>query len=1001
MTVSVQSPVIEYIASGATTAFSYPFLLIVSSDLKVYIENILVASGYSVSGLGNDEGGTVTFTEAPAAGLRVKLLRSTPLNRTTDYVEGGALRADVLDDDIDRVVMQIQDVRADAASTVEFAALLDETNAKLDATSTSEANAAASAVSAAASATAAAASAAIATAHNVLNFGAIGDGVADDTPAFLAAMAAASAAGGAPIYVPAGDYRITSQLNNSGPRSLCMGIVGDSASTSKIIYTTATGDGIVFNNPPVALRFEHFRLVGPGQAAPVTARGLSLPVDGLGPFIISFQVHCLNVTVEHWPTAGFYWQLPIVSTYTNCVAQECGNYGFQIDTHVAEFVGGTSTQFNACYANNVLGSGFWIKSHGYSAMSSCAADNCNISYHLLNNFGFALLGCGSEVNTYIDAARPGHAVVLSACYGGTIDDIWSYNLPNVLSRQLVAINSQHVTVRGFGGYQDNAVAPPYNAYVDEACDGIVFIANSPTRDDIGFVTPKFAINDLGARTLNMNDGEISGLEFKTANAFGNSVTVANGGIAVTALPGAGYLNLFQNGLYDYPVTSVGNDGTIVFGTGAVAQDTVIQRQGVNLISLPKVTPLTIEGAANPGLNLSNTTASQAWAVVASNTDDLAIYDSTGDSTTALFRPIANGGRLELANGLGAPDGSAASPSITFTAQTATGIYRAGWNQVGIAGGGTDIAKFTTWGSGDKNHLVVQSSPAGNGPTFSVAGPDTNIPAAFYSKGNGGTFFGGTNGTDYWTNMRVMYNGTPAGTSNHLVVGASNTGFSATIGTDGVDTDVSIYVTTKGAGEVLFDANTAVLAGSLLTVPAWSSVTNGTQTLQQFVDGAVTGSVAVPAGGVSYFAMNSAPTGWLKANGAAVSRTAYASLFTAIGTTFGVGDGSTTFNVPDMRGEFPRGWDDGRGVDSGRAFGSAQTDGIKSSYFGMRYDSGGVVLAGAYGGITGEFSVTTPATGATGTVTANATTFSSITRITLGSATETRPRNIALLACIKY
>lgn len=85
------------------------------------------------------------------------------------------------------------------------------------------------------------------------------------------------------------------------------------------------------------------------------------------------------------------------------------------------------------------------------------------------------------------------------------------------------------------------------------------------------------------------------------------------------------------------------------------------------------------------------------------------------------------------------------------------------------------------------------------------------------------------------------------------------------------------------------------------------------------------TTGVPSGAVMTFAMNTAPTGWLKANGAAVSRTTYAALFSAIGTTFGVGNGSTTFNLPDLRGEFMRGWDDGRGVDSGRAFGSAQLD----------------------------------------------------------------------------
>lgn len=79
-----------------------------------------------------------------------------------------------------------------------------------------------------------------------------------------------------------------------------------------------------------------------------------------------------------------------------------------------------------------------------------------------------------------------------------------------------------------------------------------------------------------------------------------------------------------------------------------------------------------------------------------------------------------------------------------------------------------------------------------------------------------------------------------------------------------------------------------------------------------------------AGAVQFFAMSTAPTGWMKANGAAVSRTTYARLFGRVGTTFGGGDGSTTFNLPDLRGEFIRGWDDGRTVDSGRTFASVQT-----------------------------------------------------------------------------
>ena len=64
----------------------------------------------------------------------------------------------------------------------------------------------------------------------------------------------------------------------------------------------------------------------------------------------------------------------------------------------------------------------------------------------------------------------------------------------------------------------------------------------------------------------------------------------------------------------------------------------------------------------------------------------------------------------------------------------------------------------------------------------------------------------------------------------------------------------------------------------------------------------------PAGVVLPFAGSTAPTGWLLCFGQAVSRTTYAALFTALGTSYGAGDGSTTFALPDLRGRIPGGKD---------------------------------------------------------------------------------------------
>lgn len=66
------------------------------------------------------------------------------------------------------------------------------------------------------------------------------------------------------------------------------------------------------------------------------------------------------------------------------------------------------------------------------------------------------------------------------------------------------------------------------------------------------------------------------------------------------------------------------------------------------------------------------------------------------------------------------------------------------------------------------------------------------------------------------------------------------------------------------------------------------------------------TTALSSGIISLFGGTSAPTGWLLCDGTAVSRSTYASLFAVIATAFGVGDGSTTFNLPDLRGRFPIG-----------------------------------------------------------------------------------------------
>lgn len=146
---------------------------------------------------------------------------------------------------------------------------------------------------------------------------------------------------------------------------------------------------------------------------------------------------------------------------------------------------------------------------------------------------------------------------------------------------------------------------------------------------------------------------------------------------------------------------------------------------------------------------------------------------------------------------------------------------------------------------------------------------------------------------------------------------------------------------------------------------------------------------VPAGAVMYFASSTAPTGYLKANGATVSRSSFADLFSVIGTAFGSGDGSTTFGLPDFRGEFLRGFDDGRGVDNGRSFGSVQGGQLQAHKHDMRTTK----MAQS----ANHDRSSRPAADSD----SNFGFFGSSDGTLNFGGNETRPRNVALLACIKF
>jgi len=154
----------------------------------------------------------------------------------------------------------------------------------------------------------------------------------------------------------------------------------------------------------------------------------------------------------------------------------------------------------------------------------------------------------------------------------------------------------------------------------------------------------------------------------------------------------------------------------------------------------------------------------------------------------------------------------------------------------------------------------------------------------------------------------------------------------------------------------------------------------------------------PPGSVMAYMGTNAPTGWLLCDGMAYSRTNYAALFAVIGTGSGQGDGSTTFNVPNMQGVFLRGVDNGRGLDpdtasrgnyssggnQGDAVGSYQADAFQAHTHTLAWGNGYPGFSG------GPYEVPIVNAGFNGFQTTSA-----------GNSSETRPKNVYVNYIIKY
>jgi len=219
------SPRVHYVADGVQTAFTFPFPVFEPGDLKLLQDGYPQAWGFSIEGAGRSGGGTLRFAAPPPAGAQVTILRRLKIERVTDFQSNGVLRANTLNDELDRQIAALQEVRDDVGGALRLdlsetpsGMILPMRAARANKVLGFDSVGAATAYDRSGSILAAFPGAVPRSVEDKLaeilsarDFGATGNGVADDGPALQAAMNAAGSTG-KHLEIGEGTFRTTMPL---------------------------------------------------------------------------------------------------------------------------------------------------------------------------------------------------------------------------------------------------------------------------------------------------------------------------------------------------------------------------------------------------------------------------------------------------------------------------------------------------------------------------------------------------------------------------------------------------------------------------------------------------------------------------------------------------------------------------------------------------------------------------------------------------------------------
>ena len=374
------TPIVRYVVNGTQTEFTYTFPIFASEDLAIYLDGAKQASGYTVSGAGDTNGGTITFDTAPAMDTILTIARELPIERVTDFLEGGDFSAQSINSELDYIIASLQQINRENDVMLKYGD--HETPAETELPSRSarankglgfdgngnpialDLSAASASPDFTATGTGAATRAVtdkLGDAISVKDFGAVGDGLTNDTTAIQNAINAHDT-----VFIPTGEYLITGTITLTARKSL----IG-AGQSAVLKCQDQSFNAIEVTEDHCALH--NFRIEGSDIG--IKLYGVTRPVVQTSVSDITIVQPNIGVQLDGYNNLNFpcYW-----NNFDRVLVEQFDTHGFHLYRSGA---GDTpnANKFHACRAYSLgtpcTGHGFYIEEGRYNnALIDCEAN---------------------------------------------------------------------------------------------------------------------------------------------------------------------------------------------------------------------------------------------------------------------------------------------------------------------------------------------------------------------------------------------------------------------------------------------------------------------------------------------------------------------------------------------------------------------------------------------------------------------------------------------------